>query len=90
MMAWFGASYLGAALGTAIPPGLPLDFALPIAFLAMVAPMLRTVAHLGAATTGLVLSLVFASVPYSLGLLIAATAGMMVGAAIEKRMERGA
>jgi len=90
MIAWFGCSYLGAALGTAIPPGLPLDFALPIAFLAMVAPMLRTVAHLAAASVALVLSLITAGVPNSLGLLIAATAGMIVGAAIEKRMEGGA
>lgn len=86
MTAWFGCSYAGAALGTAIPPGLPLDFALPIAFLAMVAPMLRTVPHLAAAGVAMVMSLICAGVPYSLGLLIAAIAGMIVGAALEKRM----
>ncbi|MEO0389508.1 MAG: AzlC family ABC transporter permease [Pseudomonadota bacterium] len=87
MIAWFGMSYAGAALGTAIPPGLPLDFALPVAFLAMVAPMLRTLPHLAAAVTSLVSSLVFAQIPYSLGLLMAAVLGMIVGAALERRLE---
>ncbi len=81
--AWFLCSYLGAALGTQMPEGLPLDFALPIAFLSMMAPMLRTLPHLGAAFVGLTVSLVAAGLPYSLGLFLGGILGMMTGARLE-------
>ena len=80
MIFWFGCSYAGAALGTALPADLPLDFALPIAFLSMVAPMLRTLPHLMAAVTAIILSLLAAGVPHSLGLLIGGIGGMIAGA----------
>ena len=83
MIFWFGCSYAGAALGTALPANLPLDFALPIAFLSMVAPLLRTLPHLAAAATAIVVSLLAAEVPHSLGLLIAGISGMIVGAQVE-------
>lgn len=88
MIVWFGCSYLGAALGTTMPADLPLDFALPIAFLSMVAPMLRTLPHLAAAFVAIVVSLVAVHVPYSLGLIIAAVAGMITGAEVERRLKR--
>ena len=83
MIVWFGCSYLGAALGTTLPADLPLDFALPIAFLSMVAPMMRTLPHLIAAAVAVVVALLAASIPYSLGLIVAGTAGMMAGAQAE-------
>lgn len=83
MIFWFGMSYLGAALGTQLPADLPLDFALPIAFLSMVAPMVRTLPHLIAATVAVIVGLLAVSVPYSLGLIIAGAAGMMAGAQAE-------
>ncbi|MEM6372928.1 MAG: AzlC family ABC transporter permease [Pseudomonadota bacterium] len=83
MIVWFGFSYLGAAIGTTLPPGLPLDFALPIAFLSMVAPMMRTLPHLIAAGVAIVVALLAVSIPYSLGLIVAGTAGMMAGAQAE-------
>lgn len=83
MIAWFGCSYLGAALGATLPADLPLDFALPIAFLSMVAPMMRTLPHLIAAAVAVVVALVAVSIPYSLGLIVAGTAGMMAGAQAE-------
>ncbi|WP_299587949.1 AzlC family ABC transporter permease [uncultured Tateyamaria sp.] len=83
MIVWFGCSYAGAALGTSLPPGIPLDFALPIAFLSMVAPMMRTLPHLIAAGVAVVVSLLAASIPYSLGLIVAGALGMMAGAQAE-------
>ena len=83
MIFWFGMSYVGAAVGTQLPQDLPLDFALPIAFLSMVAPMVRTLPHLIAAVVAVVVGLLAVSVPYSLGLIIAGTAGMMAGAQAE-------
>lgn len=83
MIMWFGCSYLGAAIGTTLPADLPLDFALPIAFLSMVAPMMRTLPHLIAAGVAVAVSLVAVSIPYSLGLIVAGSLGMMAGAQAE-------
>jgi predicted branched-subunit amino acid permease len=83
---WIGCTWVGAALGGQIPPEYSLDFALPIAFLAMVAPALRTLAHIAAAITSVVLALSLAFVPLNLGLMIAALCAMMVGAEVERRM----
>ncbi|GFE65043.1 AzlC family ABC transporter permease [Litoreibacter roseus] len=83
---WVLFTYLGALIGDGIPPEYGLDFALPIAFLAIVAPGLRTVAHIAAALVSIVLALALVSVPMNLGLLIAAIAAMMTGAEVERRM----
>jgi len=90
IITWFGCSYLGAAVGTALPQDLPLDFALPIAFLSMVAPMMRTLPHLIAAAVALGISLLAVDIPYSLGLIVAGLAGMMAGAQAELWLQRRA
>ncbi len=83
--AWYLLTLAGALIGSAIPGWLALDFAVPICFLAMIGPMLRTLAHLAAALTSVTLALVLAFIPYSMGLLIAAVVAMMVGAYVETR-----
>lgn len=84
---WFILTVVGAVAGTAIPESWALDFALPITFMAMFAPMLRTVAYLATAATSVVLSLLFMGLPSGVGLMLAAIIAMMVGAFIETRME---
>lgn len=83
--AWVGATWAGAALGAQVPAGLPLDFALPLAFLALVGPMLRTRAHVAAAFVSVAGTLALAWVPWNLGLLVAAAAAMVIGAEVERR-----
>jgi predicted branched-subunit amino acid permease len=85
---WYLGTYLGAALGQQIPESWALDFALPITFLALVAPMLRTPAHLAAAFVSVTVSLLAAGLPYSLGLLVAGLLAMMAGAQTELFFER--
>lgn len=80
---WLTSSFLGALLGARIPPSWALDFAMPIAFLAMIAPMLRTPAHRVAALVAIVVSVLAVGVPYNLGLLVAGSAGMIAGARME-------
>lgn len=81
--AWYLCTYLGAIIGTQIPASWALDFALPITFLALMAPMLRTKAHLVAAFVSIVVSLLCAGLPYSMGLLIAGVLAMLAGARTE-------
>jgi predicted branched-subunit amino acid permease len=76
---WFVACLVGGLIGTAIPPDYALDFALPITFLAMVAPMLRSLPHLVAAGVSILLSLLLVGMPYGTGLLVAASAAMAAG-----------
>ncbi len=85
---WYAATLGGAMLGQTIPPEFALDFAVPIAFLAILAPLLRTLAHVAAALTSMVLGLALAFLPYSSGLLIAAAVAMIVGSEVERRMGR--
>ena len=80
---WIGSSYLGAVLGGQIPESVPLDFALPIMFIAVFAPMLKTLAHVAAAVASVFLALLFRDVPYDMGLLLAAFGAMIVGAQVE-------
>ncbi len=82
---WYAATYLGAALGASIPPEWGLDMALPLTFLAMIGPMLRTFAHVGAALTSSIVALLFAFLPWNLGLMVAAFVALIVGAEIERR-----
>lgn len=80
---WYIFTVVGALLGAQIPDSWALDFAIPITFLAMIAPMFRTLAHVIAAFVAVVVSLLAAGVPYSLGIIIAGIAGMIAGARTE-------
>lgn len=80
---WMIAAVAGAVMGRAIPPEYALDFAVPITFLAMTAPMIRTAAHAVAALVGIVVVLLLYAMPYGTGLLVAGAAGMAAGAVTE-------
>ncbi len=88
--AWYVASWAGAELGTQIPPEYALDFAMPITFIAMVAPMLRSLAHLAAALVSIFGTLALAWMPFSSGVLVAAMAAMVTGALVEMWREKQA
>ena len=85
---WILGTYLGAVLGAQIPESWALDFALPITFLAMIGPMMRTFAHVVAALVAITVSLLTVAIPFNLGLLIAGCAGMIAGAQAELILER--
>lgn len=88
---WMASTVAGAVMGQAIPPEFALDFAVPITFLAMTAPMIRTVAHGVAGVVSVGLVLVLGWMPYGTGLLVAAAVGMACGAAVDAWTEaRGA
>jgi len=80
---WYGFTYVGAVLGSAIPSDFGIELAVPIAFIALIGPALRTVAHVIAALVSVVAVLLLAWVPYNLDLIIAGLFGMMAGARVE-------
>ena len=87
---WFVANFVGAVAGRAVPPEYALDFAVPITFLAMVAPMLRSWPHLAAAVVSVAGTLGLTALPYGTGLLVAAVLAMAAGVAVELLLGRGA
>ncbi len=85
---WLLMTYVGALIGARIPPEFALDFALPITFLSLIGPALRTPAHIAAALVSVTAALVLAFMPYNTGLLAAAVLAMMAGARVELWAER--
>jgi branched chain amino acid efflux pump len=85
---WFMATLAGAVVGSQIPEAWALDFALPVAFLAMIAPMLRTLPHVIAALTAGFVALAAAGLPFNLGLIVAGFCGMVAGAQGELILSR--
>ena len=84
-LAWQLAVLAGAVLGAGLPAAWQLDFAAPLAFIAMSVPLLRdrgTIAAALAAGTTVVLA---HALPLRLGLLLAALAGIAAGLAFERR-----
>lgn len=84
---WMALTVVGTKIGQDLPAWLPLDFAVPITFLAMIAPALRTRAHVIAALSGALVAMLAAALPYNLGLLAGGLAGMAAGAEIERRQQ---
>ncbi len=84
---WFISTGVGAVLGAAIPPQLSLEFAVPVTFIAIVAPILRGTPSIMAAISAVALALIFHQLPYNLGLLVAAIGGMISGLALEIYLE---
>lgn len=88
---WFVSTFVGAVVGEAIPPEYALDFAVPITFLAICAPMLRSVPHVVAAAVSILAALILSGLPYGTGLLMAAALAMAAGALTETALiKRGA
>lgn len=79
---WQVATALGAALGTTIPEGVPLGFAVPLMFLALLVPTISDRPTLAAAVTSATLATLGAGLPSNLGMLLGAFAGIGVGATV--------
>ena len=87
---WCGFTFVGAQIGAQIPPAYQIDFILPIAFLSMCAPMIKSLAHLAAAFVSACVALALVWMPSGSGLLVAAVCAMAVGVMVETWQERRA
>ena len=82
---WQVSTALGIFLGAAIPESWPMDFALPLTFIAMVVPNLRNRPMIAAALGAGIVSLLAYGLPFKLGLILAALTGIAVGTILEGR-----
>lgn len=82
---WQVSTALGIFLGAAIPEEWSLDFALPLTFIAMAVPVLKNQPAIAAAVSAGIVALAAYSLPYKLGLIVAALVGIAVGTFLEGR-----
>lgn len=85
---WIAATLVGALIGKAIPADLGIDFILPITFIALVGPMLKTMPQMIAASVSVAVGLLLSGLPSGMGLLIVAACAMIVGAYVEIWQEK--
>jgi len=84
-LTWQLAVLAGAVMGAGLPAAWQLDFAAPLAFIAMSVPLLRDRGTIAAALAAGVTVVLAHGLPLRLGLLAAALAGIVAGLAFERR-----
>jgi 4-azaleucine resistance transporter AzlC len=84
-LTWQTSTALGIGLRAAIPDSLPLDFALPLTFIAIVVPVLKDRPSLAAAVSAGIVSAFAYRLPHGLGLMLAALVGISLGTILEGR-----
>jgi 4-azaleucine resistance transporter AzlC len=86
---WQVSTAIGIFLGSAVPESWSLDFALPLTFIAMVMPVLKNRPSILAALSAGIVALLAYSLPYKLGLILAALVGIAVGTLLENKKSAG-
>lgn len=80
---WQICTIVGVFAGTAVPGWLPLGFAVPLIFLALLVPVVDDFASVAAAVVGGGIAVAAATVPFNLGLMIGAVSGVATGVVVE-------
>jgi 4-azaleucine resistance transporter AzlC len=84
-IAWQAAVLAGVLIGAGVPASWRLEFAAPLAFIAMTVPFLRDRAMVGAALAAAVTVVATSALPLRLNLVAAAIAGIATGLLLERR-----
>lgn len=82
--AWQTSTAIGVFLGAQVPAAWALDFTLALTFIGLVVPALRAYADVAAAIVAGVIALLAVTLPYQLGLILAALAGIAAGFVIDR------
>ena len=88
-ISWQISTAIGIWLGTTLPESWPLDFALPITFIALIMPALKDKPAIAASLSAGVVALLAYNLPYKLGLMLAGLLGIIVGTILEGRKTPG-
>ncbi len=67
---WHLCVVLGFVFGNIVPSEISLDFAVPLSFMALTIPTLRSAKHIAVACISMVLSICFYKLPFNLGLIV--------------------
>lgn len=86
---WQISTVVGVFAGAAVPADVPLGFAVPLAFLAMLVPAITDRPTLTAALVGGAVSLAGAGLPANAGLILGAVVGVLAGFGVSMRAHPG-
>jgi len=81
---WQVTTVAGVLLGTGVPDSWGLEFAVPLVFLALLVPAMEDRATTVAAVASGAIAVAGAGLPLNLGLLVGASAGILVGLGVER------
>jgi predicted branched-subunit amino acid permease len=84
-VSWQIATVTGFVVGGAVPDAIPLGFAVPMAFLSLLAPAISDRPTLAAALVAGSVSVAGAQLPANLGMPLAAASGVAVGTLLARR-----
>jgi len=76
---WQVTTVLGVLLGTGVPDAWGLEFAVPLVFLGLLVPAIRSAPHLLAAVAAAAVAVYGAGWPFNLGLLVGTAVGVLTG-----------
>ena len=76
---WQTSTIAGVVVGETIPGSWSLSFAIPLTFIAIIAPIMRTRAEIAAAVSAGSLAIIGQSLPWNSWLVIAALGGIAAG-----------
>ena len=82
---WQISTVAGVFLGANIPPYLNLEFAIPLTFIAIILPKLKSLAQICTAITASIIAIFGQELPYGLWIIVASISGMFVGGLINQR-----
>jgi predicted branched-subunit amino acid permease len=82
---WQVATALGIFMAAELPPGWPLEFAIPLTFMVMMSKGINDRATGTAALVAGLVAVLAKPLPYNLGLIVAALVGIVVGLWAERR-----
>lgn len=84
-VAWQVSVLVGVAIGAGVPPSWRLEFAAPLAFVALTVPFLRDRATVAAALAAGITVVAASALPLRLNLILAAAAGISAGLLFERK-----
>jgi predicted branched-subunit amino acid permease len=78
-LCWQISTIIGVLFGATLPQSWPLDFVIPLTFIALVAPAIRQRADLVACISAAVISIVAQPLPWKSWIIVAAVGGIVAG-----------
>lgn len=85
---WQVCTVAGVIVGAQVPDSLPLEFAVPLTFLALLVPAISDAPSAAAAAVAASVAVVGAGLPLNLGLLTGAVVGVLAGLVVETGVRR--
>lgn len=86
---WQLSTLAGVLVGAQVPRDWPLDFFLPLTFIAIIVPNLKHRAQVAAALVATALAVACYAMPHKLGIMVAALGGIAAGMLLLERNRRG-